>query len=71
MTTNSLERPKGCFWDANDPLKVTLNTADTVDKDFDPTTEIGICGVKQGKLCLNISFYSKFKKKYKYFIASC
>ena len=47
-TTMRLQRPTGCYYDINFPEKVILNTAQTIDKNWDSTTEGEICGWKQG-----------------------
>ena len=47
-TTMRLQRPTGCYYDTNFPNKVILNTAQTIDKNWDSTTEGEICGWKQG-----------------------
>ena len=47
-TTMRLQRPTGCYYDTKFPTKVILNTAQTIDKNWDSTTEGEICGWKQG-----------------------
>ena len=47
-TTNRLERPYGCFWNTKNPGKALFNIAETVKENWDPVSEGGICGWKQG-----------------------